>query len=284
MKRFLLFAVGTLLLLGAGLALWSASRPPLPRHPFFSEPARNYAHRGGNVAAPEATLPAFAAAIEAGADVLEFDVRLTADGVLVVIHDATVDRTTDGAGPVRDMTLAELRRWNASSGRPSDPPTRIPTLEEVFAAHPERRMAIEMKTPETAAPLCRSLAAAGRQTRTLVAAFDAGALEAFRTACPDAPTVASMSEVATFLVFAHLRIEGLLRPEANALMVPETFGPVRVVTGRILEAAARLGLPVAVWTVNDPDAMERLLDLGVDGILTDDPGALARILADRRGG
>ncbi len=290
--RRLLLAGAVLVAVWAGLAAWSAGRAPIPPHAFFSSPARIIAHRGGGVAAPEATLPAFAAAVEAGTDVLEFDVRLTADGIPVVLHDETVDRTTDGAGPVDAMTLAELRRWNAGhdfrdsvGGHPwRDTPVAVPTLGEVLAAHPGRRMVIEMKVRESVEPLCRDLTAAGRQAITLVAAFETETLEAFRTACPEAPTVASMSEVLTFLVFSHLRLEGLLNPAAKALLVPEAAGPIRVVTPRFLSAAARLGLPVAVWTVNDPDDMERLLDLGVEGILTDDPGTLARLLARRRGG
>ncbi len=290
MRRLLGGCLAAVALWG-GCAAWSASRPPVEPHVFFAEPTRNLAHRGGGVAAPEATLPAFRAAVEAGADVLEFDVRLTADGKLVVIHDETVDRTTDGAGRVDAMTLEALRNWNAghhfrapSGVRPyRDSPVPTPTLAEVFDAHPGRRMVIEMKVPETVEPLCNEITARGRETITLVAAFERDSLEAFRVRCPRVPTVASLTEGLVFLAFSRLRLSGLLRPAAKALLVPERVGPIRVVNPGLLEAARQLGLPVIIWTVNEREDMERLLDLGVEGILTDDPEALSAVLS-RRGG
>ncbi len=278
--RAFLWGLAFLAVVWGGLAAWSGSRPPVAPHPFFAAPAPNMAHRGGNVEAPEATLPAFRAAVEVGADVLEFDVHLTADDVPVVIHDPTVDRTTDGTGRVDSMTLEELREWSAAP--PGAAKIPVPTLREVLEAHPGRRMVIEMKTPETMAPLCAELRAADRTAITLAAAFDGGLLCRFRSHCPETPTVASMSEVALFLLASRLYLSGLVEIEGKALLVPERLGFVRVVTPRFLAAARRRGLPVVVWTVNDPEDMERLLDLGAGGVLTDDPGALARIL-ERRG-
>lgn len=296
----LLALLGGAAVVAAVLALVAANRSPSPPHPFFDTPLRNYAHRGGGADAPEATLAAFAAAAAAGADALEMDVRLTADGALVVMHDAEVDRTTEGSGPVSGMTLAELRRLNAgyrfrdaAGGFPfREAPERAPTFAEVLEAHPEIPFVVEMKTPDTADALCEALRAAGRETRTLVGAFEQPGLDRFRSACPNTPTSAGFREAAAFLLLSRLGLEGLFRtgeggaasPPAgpDALLVSETTGPLTVVTPAFLRAARRLNLPVVVWTVNDPDDMRRLLDLGVDGILTDAPGTLERVLAERR--
>ena len=272
------------------LMLLSSSRPPRAVHPFFRAPARNLAHRGGAKLAPEATLPAFHASSAAGADVLEMDVRLTADGVLIVIHDALVDRTTDGTGPVAGKKLSELRRLNAghhfqtAEGRFSyrEDPVPIPTFEEVQKAHPDRRFIVEMKSAETAEPLCRAIQAAGREMQTLVAAFDRESLRHFRGVCPGVATGAAFGEVVGFLALSYGRLPGLYDGAADALLVSETSGSLPVVTPRFLRSARRAGLPVIVWTVNRREEMERLLDLGVDGLLTDDPVTLAAVLADRR--
>lgn len=284
---------------GAALALLAAAREPSPPHPFFDEPLRNYAHRGGDRSAPEATLAAFAAAVENGAEVLEMDVRPTADGALVVLHDDTVDRTTDGGGPVSEMTLEQVKRLNAghrfraASGEfpYRSAPVRVPTFREVAEAHPDRPFVVELKTEGTAEPLCREIRAAGREERTLVGSFARPELDRFRRLCPRTPTSASFFEAAAFILLSRLRLEGLYRTgeggagEAargpDALLVSETTGPLTVVTPSFLAAARRLGLPVVVWTVNDPADMRRLLDRGVDGILTDDPETLHRVLAER---
>lgn len=288
---FLLGGAVALLAAGYGLLVAVAStRPPKPTHDFFAAPTRNVAHRGGGLLAPEATLAAFAAAARAGADVLEMDVRLSADGALVVIHDRTVDRTTDGSGAVAEYRLEELRSLNAGHHfRTPDNrfPYRkerlaVPTFEEVQAAHPDLPLVVEMKTAETAEPLCRAIRDAGREHRTLVAAFGRESLARFRTACPTVATGGSFGEVVGFLAMSLGRIAGLYDPSFDALLVSETSGPLRVVTPGLLRSARQAGLPVLVWTVNQAPDMERLLALGVDGILTDDPATLSAVLAASR--
>lgn len=269
------------------LVLVASTRPPRPTHDFFTAPVRNVAHRGGGMLAPEATLAAFGAAARAGADVLEMDVRLSADGALVVIHDRTVDRTTDGSGAVGELRFEELRSLNAGyrfRTPDGDFPHRgerlaIPTFDEVQAAHPDLPFVVEMKTLDTAEPLCRAIREAGREHRTLVAAFGGESLERFRSACPSVATGGSFGEVVVFLVLSLGRLAGLYDPPFDALLVSETSGPVRVVTPQLLRSARQAGLPVFVWTVNRADDMRRLLALGVDGILTDDPLALAAAVA-----
>ena len=288
---FLLAALLAFFAAGYGaLVLVASTRPPRPAHGFFRTPVRNLAHRGGGMLAPEATLAAFEAAAGAGADVLEMDVRLTRDGALVVIHDETVDRTTDGSGAVAALSLAELRslnagqHWKAPDGRFPYRGERlpVPTFEEVQSAHPDLPFVVEMKVAEAAEPLCRAIREAGREDRTLVAAFGRAALDRFRSACPGVATGGSFGEVVTFLALSRGRLAGLYDPPFDALLVSETSGPLRVVTSGLLRAARGAGLPVIVWTVNRADDMDRLLALGVDGILTDDPATLATVIAARR--
>ncbi len=280
-----------MLAVGYGVLLFVASsRPSRPTHAFFRSPARNLAHRGGGMLAPEATLAAFGAASAAGADALEMDVRRTADGALVVIHDALVDRTTDGSGPVSSLSLDQLRALNAGYHfRTPDgefpyreEPLAVPTFEEVQDAHPNLRFVVEMKTSDTAEPLCEAIRAAGRELRTLVAAFDRDSLERFRGACPTVATGGSFGEVVTFLAMSLGRLAGLYDRPFDALLVSETSGPLRVVTPQLLRSARRAGLPVIVWTVNRPEDMQRLLALGVEGLLTDDPATLSAVIAGRR--
>lgn len=290
LRRAAYFVAGTFGVLAAAygvLVLVASSQPPRPAHDFFTAPVRNLAHRGGGMLAPEATLAAFAAAAEAGTDVLEMDVHLSADGALVVIHDRTVDRTTDGSGAVGELRLDELRALNAGHrfrGPDGEFPYRgervaIPTFEEVQAAHPDLPFVVEMKTLDTAEPLCRAIREAGREDRTLVAAFGRESLERFRSVCPAVATGGSFGEVVVFLAMSMGRIAGLYHPPFDALLVSETSGPLRVVTPGLLRSARQAGLPVIVWTVNRAEDMSRLLALGVDGILTDDPATLAAVIA-----
>ncbi len=287
--RLLGYGLLGLLVAYAALALLSAARETPPPHPFFRGEPRNYAHGGGAWLAPEETLVAFATARAAGAEVLELNLHLSADGELVTLHDRTVDRTTDGSGAVAEMTLVELRELNAGyrfrtpeGDRPyRESPVPIPTLAEVFAANPDVPIVAEMKVPETALPLCRAIEAANRRDSVLVAAFSTGPLEVFREACPGVATGAGLSEAAAFLALSFLRLPGLHRPPPDALFLSERFGALAVVTPTLLATARRAGLPVVVWTVNEAADMERLLDLGVAGILTDDPATLAQVLAAR---
>lgn len=261
-------------------------------HPYFQDEAfLIIAHRGGRELAPENTLPAFRRALSAGADVLEMDIRRSADGHLVVIHDARIDRTTDGRGRVDSLTLAQLQaldagfHWRDASG---SLPHRgqgigIPLLEEVFRAFPGQRMLIEIKPDDSsmARDLCATMRAHDMVQRVIVASFHDQVLTAFRTACPEAATSASSREVTVYWILDLIRLAGLYKPEFQVLQVPERSHGMRVVDGRFIRNAHAHGLPVHVWTINEPNEMARLLDLGVDGLITDRPDALRRLLRER---
>jgi glycerophosphoryl diester phosphodiesterase len=248
------------------------------------------AHRGGAGLAPENTLAAFERALSWwGADMLELDVRLTADGEVVVIHDATVDRTTDGSGLVSSFRYGELAQLDAGY-RFHDPEGRasfrgtgvtVPRLETVLTAFPFARLNVEAKEPEVAAPLDSLVRRHAATERVLIAAE-------YERCRRDArgypgPWGASRHHVLLFLLSHRLPRGGPYTPAADILQVPERWKGVRIVTPRFIREAHRRNVPVQVWTVDDPEAMRRLLSWGVDGIQTDRPDLLARVLAEETG-
>jgi glycerophosphoryl diester phosphodiesterase len=218
-------------------------------------------------------------------------VHATADGVVVVIHDESVDRTTDGTGLVRSMPLAALQRLDAGARfaardgtRPyRDRGIRVPTLDALLAAHPGVPLNIEVKQQEPAieALVLATLDRHGARERTLLAAEDGAIMTRLRAAAPDMPSSASAPEAAEF--FYRLR-DGTIagwQPAFVALQVPPTYNGVAIVTMESVAAAHARSVEVHAWTINDEVEMERLLDLGVDGLMTDFPARAAALLRRR---
>ena len=250
-----------------------------------------FAHRGASAHAPENTLPAFELAARLGAQVLELDVHLTRDGVVVVHHDSALERTTDGAGRVRDHTLAELRRLDAGHhfvSRGGGHPFRgkgvqIPTLEEVLGAFPDRGFNIEIKQRDP--PMIReTLAALERVPRgqVLLAAADHHIMRALEDARPGVALGLSAAQCKEVLRASYWG-EVPPRYAGRAFQVPPRHGWMPVVTGRVLHRAQAAGLEVHLWTIDDPVVAARWLRRGVDGIMSNDPGALAGVFADSTG-
>lgn len=219
-------------------------------------------HRGASGEYPENTLLAFAKALEQGADALECDTRLSADGVPVVIHDPTLDRTTSGRGPVAAMDLASLQRLDAGRGE------RVPTLAEALATFPRTEFILEIKDRRVAMPARRVIADQRAERRVLVGGFDRAALTPFE---PDVPRSASRSETALYWAMARVGLAPFRMPY-RAFTVPERYGPLTVVDAAFVRLARRIGRPVHVWTVNDPADGRRLRTLGVSGLITNYPG------------
>lgn len=251
-----------------------------PGNLWLSDRFLNIAHRGGKALRPEETLLAFAHALEVGADVLELDVHASADGVLVAIHDDTVDRTTEGSGAVRDMTLAELKALDAGYWFTLDEgrsyPYRgmgltIPTVDEIFAAFPEAYFLIEIKQsePPIVEPLIAALTEHGARERALLASFDGEPLLAVRALAPDVLTSMSTTEMLEFFT-------NMDNPDYTP---PAMFGqpPWELASPELVEFAHKVGVKVQPWTVNTAKAMHDLVALDVDGIMTDDPALLATI-------
>jgi glycerophosphoryl diester phosphodiesterase len=255
----------------------------------------NFAHRGASARAPENTLEAFRLAVEAGAGGLELDVRMTRDGEVVVIHDATVDRVTDGSGAVAGMTLDEVRRFDAGySFSPDGGRTfpyrgrgvRIPTLAEIYEEFPDAYVNADIKEaqPEAEEAVLSVIKDAAAEGRTLVASTDHAVLRRFRKVSGGhISTGASRREIAAFYVLSRLHLEALVSPAYEALQVPVEHRGIKLVTPRFVRAAHSRGVRVDVWTINDVAEMNQLLDLGVDVIMTDRPEVLESLLRERRG-
>jgi glycerophosphoryl diester phosphodiesterase len=260
-------------------------------HPVLAGGPLLVAHRGGGGLKPENTLAAFLDAENLWkADMIEFDVRATADGYCVVIHDPTVDRTTNGSGAVAGMTLAELQsldagfRFTPDGGR-SYPfrgqGLRVPTIEEVFSALPSMRFTVEVKIASAQMPLFRAIAQY-QATERVVAA---GERNAFRTLfhAYRGPISASLEQLLPFYVMHRLRLSAVSWLRSNVVQMPEFYKGRRILTPKLISDLHARAVMVHVWTVNETDVMNRLLDWGVDGLISDYPDRLARVLHERNG-
>lgn len=278
-------------------------------NPWLERRVMSYAHQGGAWEAPSSTLFAIRRALELGVTGVELDVHATADRQLVVCHDGTVDRTTDGYGSIHALTLAELRSldnayWFVPGGEerkglpsgaysfrgraPGDREFCVATLEEVLDLmddHPKVALNLDIKaTAPVVEPyedlLAHSLARHGGTERVIVASFVDVATEVFSGIAPDVATSAGMLAVAAFWRAVH---QGEQPPPMRhaVLQVPGVRGDLVVVDERFVEVAHSCALAVHVWTINDEKETQRLCDLGVDGIISDLPTRLVALLAER---
>ena len=220
---------------------------------------------------------------------LELDVRLTRDGHVVVIHDETLDRTTDGEGPVAAITLDDIHALDAGyrfedlDGRRSFRGTGVvvPTFAEVLTAFPDTRINVETKEPQAAGPLLEVIQRHHAEHRVLVAAeFERSRRDARGYA---GPWGASRHQVLLFWALHRLPGGGPYLACADIFQVPELWRGVRIVSQAFVRAAHRRNIPVQVWTVDDPESMKRLLSWGVDGIHSDRPDVLAQVLTEVTG-
>ncbi|MGF1457316.1 MAG: glycerophosphodiester phosphodiesterase [Alphaproteobacteria bacterium] len=279
MLRALLTLIIILALGYVALAFWPGPAPV--SHPYFAAApagrAEVIAHGGGLGVRPANTLSALDAAARMGADVLEVDVQQTADGVLVLLHDATLDRTTDMTGAVADMPLETVRQADAgagpvpSGGDFSGRGIGVPTLAAAFARHPQARWVLEIKpnTEEAAEAICREIRDAGAETRTLVGSFHDDAMAAFRKACPEVATSLSTGEVTLFALAAWAGLGHLVPTEGVALQIPTASSGITLAHPRIIKASHARGFKVQFWTINERAEMDRLIAMGADGLITD---------------
>jgi glycerophosphoryl diester phosphodiesterase len=248
---------------GDGVAAWSFLDWP---HPI------PFAHRGGGGEWPENTMLAFASAVSLGYRYLETDVRLTSDGVLVAFHDDVLDHVSDRTGRIAEVPWAEVRQARVQ-GEP------IPLMEDVLGAWPEARVNIDAKADDAVPALVDSIGRTSAHARVCVGSFVDRRVHRLRAA--------TGGRVCTWMgrrQMARLRLASLGLPGstfAPCAQVPTRYGRVPVVDRRFVDAAHRRGVAVQVWTVNERAEMERLLDLGVDGILSDRPTLLKQVMVER---
>jgi glycerophosphoryl diester phosphodiesterase len=259
---------------------------------FFTPEPRIFAHRGDAAHFPENTLAAFKSAVEIGADVIETDVQRSSDGHFVVFHDETIDRITEGAGRIDGYTVGELKSFDAGYRYSFDGkrfPFRgrnitIPSLEEALREFPRQRFNVDLKAddPSQAADYCALIRRCGAQDRVLTASEFTGNLKAVRRLMPEMATSASHNEVAgVFFLYKSGLLFAKNSFEADALQIPEFYRSWHVAAPGLVRRIRRKGIRVHVWTVNNEPDMYRLLDIGIDGIVTDDPRQLKRVIEAR---
>ncbi|WP_046468218.1 glycerophosphodiester phosphodiesterase [Allosalinactinospora lopnorensis] len=253
---------------------------------FLDSPAPiGLAHRGGWLidgsgrvrAELENTALAFEHAISLGYRYLETDTHATGDGVLLAFHDDTLDRTTDRRGRIAELPYAEVAKARVGGNEP------VPLLEDLLGSWPQARFNIDIKADNAIGPLVRVLRRTGAWSRVCVGSFDQRRLDLARKAF-DRPVASSCGPVdVTRLRFASFTpmLRWLIRSGVSCVQIPLQMHGFPVLSRDLLATAHRFGMPVHVWTINDPRVMERLLDAGADGIVTDNTTALRRLLIER---
>ncbi|WP_055532656.1 glycerophosphodiester phosphodiesterase [Streptomyces graminilatus] len=246
------------------------------RHPYLDHPGPiPFAHRGGAADGLENTMLQFRRAFNAGYRYMETDVQCTADGKLVAFHDLTLDRVTDGSGLIADLPWSDVQHARVAGKEP------VPLFEDLLEALPEARWNIELKAESALRPVLDLIERTDSWDRVCVGSFDEARL--VRAQRLGGPRLATSYGVRGIL---GLRLRSWhvpvgVRRSAVAAQVPESQSGIPVVDRSFLRTAHARGLKVHVWTVNDPDRMHRLLDLGVDGIMTDHIDTLRKVLEDR---
>ena len=232
-------------------------------------PPIGFAHRGARSELPENTLPAFEAAVRLGYRYLETDVQATADGVLLAFHDDDLQRTCGVTGRISEMPWSKVSEARVHGREP------IPLFADLVEAFPEARLNIDCKTDAALDPLAAALKRHHLLDRVCIGSFSHRRLARLRLMFgSELCTAMSPSEVARW-------VSGVMPKGAQVAQVPVRQGPLPVVTGRSVERAHRHGIPVHVWTIDDAAEMHRLLDLGIDGLMTDRPTVLRDVLVER---
>lgn len=292
MLRLTRFLLAPLLLIGVVILLLALTSHPAPTPPVLADLGQRplvIAHRGGKGLWPENTLFAFERAAALGVDMLEMDLQLSQDAKLVVMHDDTLERTTNGEGQVAHYSLAELQaldagyNWTADGGQ-SHPyrgqGTRIAALEEVFERFPLIPKVLNIKVPDVGmeAVLCEMLAAYDQLDRVIVGSFHERSLARFRQLCPEVATSAGPVSVRMLLALNWLGLSDLLSPSYAVLQIPPQHSGLDLATPRLVRNAQARGLNVQLWTINEQPAMRRLLQMGVNGLITDYPDRALQLL------
>ncbi|PLR65834.1 glycerophosphodiester phosphodiesterase [Bacillus sp. UMB0893] len=253
------------------------------------------AHQGGDGMAPGNTLAAFSLSEKLGVDMLEMDVHLSKDEEVVVIHDATVDRTTNGTGEVKDMTLAQLKQLDAGFqfvGPDGSRPYRnkgvtIPTMDEIFTAFPGYPMTIELKTDETllADKMAYLIKKHNMTDKVIIASFHDEALNYFIKATDGQVPVSSPSKATRNFVLSHKLFLDRLIPmnKYTAMQIPMQASGLNLTTERIIKSLHDRNISVQYWTINDEDSVRRLVEIGADGIMTDHPNIVKKVLDQEYG-
>jgi glycerophosphoryl diester phosphodiesterase len=254
------------------------------------------AHQGGNLLSPSSTIVGFDKAVELGVDVLEYDIHITEDGHLVLIHDPTVDRTTNGTGKVEDLTLDEIQELDAGysfkdlegnfSYRGKD--VYIPTLEEVFQRYGDMLHNIEIKDDnpkdreeELLKKLWGLIQQYKLEDKVLIASFDHELIKRFNDLTNGKVAVSGgKSEVTKFVILNKFFLAPFYRPTVDAVQIPTESSGFNLKTKNLAKGTARLNMHLHYWTINDEETMRELLEVGATGIITDRPDILMEVVKE----
>jgi glycerophosphoryl diester phosphodiesterase len=276
---------------------WFPVKPIKQKNFFNHDRPLVIAHQGGELLAPSNTMTAFMNAAEMGVDVLETDIHITKDGHLVTIHDHSVDRTTNGKGNVSDLTLAEIQALDAGyhfkdlKGNYSfrGKGVYIPTVEEMFQTFSGMRIEIEIKDDnpperieEIASKLWNLIEEYQMEERILIGSFDQDILKTFERFAKGRTAIsAGRQEVKNFVVTHKFLLRNLYVPKVDAFQVPVEDSGFDLTDQRFIDGAHRLGMDIHYWTIDDPETMEKLIEAGADGILTNRPDLLLELFKEK---
>ena len=293
MKRKIAITVTSLTIILLAYSLYEEKKNS--NHPFYTSEGQvlNISHRGAMGLAPENTILAFRKAVDSGSDILELDIRATSDSALVLLHDSTVDRTTDGNGEISKLKLKQVKELNAGFNWTHDDsltfPYRalnlsIPTLEEFLMNFRDTRLNIEIKQHDlfVAIELCDILVRNNIESSVVVASFSSDIIEEFRRNCPEILTSPGMDEIKLLYGLNYIGMDKFYHPKSDIYQLPEYFKETHVLTKRLIESLKRKNIPIFVWTVNDTSEMRRFIELGVDGIISDFPERLSKVLMSNK--
>lgn len=249
---------------------------PNAAYPFLDWPGPiAFAHRGGASEAPENTMPAFEHAVSLGYRYVETDVHVTSDGELLAFHDERLDRVTDGTGIIAELPWSQVREAKVDGREP------IPRFEDLLGAWPDLRVNVDPKHDAAVEPLAEALLRTGALDRVCVGAFSDKRIARLQALVGAALCTSMGPRQVARLVAASKRLPGGANLTAPCAQVPTNQGPLPLVTERFVATAHRRGVQIHVWTIDDRAEMARLLDLGVDGIMTDRPAVLKDLLVER---
>lgn len=286
MKLILKLMIG-LSVIYAGLLIFPGYGPVADTAFYKNTDFSIIAHRGGRGLVPGNTIEAAINAVDIGSDIIEVDVHLTADEFLLVRHDAEIDTTTDGSGLVANMNLVDIQSYKAGYHKLDYPNMieskilRVPTLKALFQRLPNQRYLIELKPQKvtSADVLCETILTHGLQDQVIVGSFHSSVLRYFRKICPLVPTSLGKSEITWLVLLERLHLGHLFKSSGYSIQLPFDYAGIKIVRPSLIQLAHDLNLSVDVWTINDSESMQVLLELGVDGIITDRPDRLETIVS-----
>ena len=293
MKKLINTTLGVLVFFGFAwlcLVMYGQTKKFEPKeNSFFTSEFEVIAHRGGAIEAPENTLFAYEQAVGISPKViLELDVHYTSDKQIVIFHDRTLDRTTNGTGEIKNHTLEDLRKLDAAyhfkdqNGEYSlrGRGIQIPTITELFDKYPDTRMIIEIKpnSQDLTKEVYELVKKYNRLDKTILGSEHSKLMHYLRALDKDALTTAGQDEVLRTLMLLNLNLAAFDSMKADAYCIPEKHSGIQVLSSKLLEQINKRGKKAYIWTINETEEMERLLKENVHGIITDRPKALTSLL------